>query len=61
MTPLAKARALALMVPLALLGGAYGFLDGSQHGDDICQEPWFRDIDALGIGVQLTNPGGSQR
>ena len=25
MTPLAKARALALIVPLALLGGAYGF------------------------------------
>jgi disulfide bond formation protein DsbB len=41
MTPLAKARALALFVPLALLGGAYGF---QYVWDDLwpCEMCWWQ-------------------
>ncbi len=41
MTPLAKARALALIVPLALLGGAYGF---QYVWDDLwpCEMCWWQ-------------------
>src|SRR5829696_9863352 len=34
---------------------------GDQPLDHIRQEPWLRNIDALRIGVQLTDPGCSQR
>ena len=36
-------------------------LGGDQHGGHIRQEPWLRDIDALGIGVQLADPGRAER
>ncbi|HYD11356.1 MAG TPA: disulfide bond formation protein B [Allosphingosinicella sp.] len=66
MTPLAKAKALALIVPLALVGGAYGF---QYVWDDLwpCEMCWWQRyahfaalpfaLAALAIGSKLPDRG----